>query len=1050
LAEVKNGIIEYDLTELQQIILENSTEIFSIIDKDYNMIYVNKTPLFNILGYRVQEMIGKNALEFVHPKDFNYAVKKLKVLIKSGYESVEIRIKHKNGTYIWCEISGKTFIDNKENRGILLTTKDISDKKKIEEDFKETREKYKGLTEITELLPDMIVEIDMDLKLTYANPVAFEKFGYTQEDFNNGLYLPQVIDPKELERAKDNIGNILKGVKTEPHEYLGRKKDGTSIYISMHSRPMKDNGKIVGLRAVIHDVTKQRLAEQKLRGSEERFRTLVETTSDWIWEVDENARYTYVSPKITDLLGYAPEEVLGKTPFDLMEPKNKKQVKETFQSISQAQESFDGLENINLHKEGHQLVLETSGVPVFDDDKSFLGYRGIDRDVTERKRIEKELKESEERYRHLFQEAPYGIWIINPFTRTVIDCNKTFDHFLSIYTHKDFIGKNYQEAIGLFERPTHFVPMFKERFRQLLKTGRIDPIEFNISKADGTNLWLTLESSLFLVGGQTRVQTIIMDITQRKNAELELKANEEKFRHLFENSPYAIYLTDVNGKIIDFNSSTAEMFLKDKDKDVIGKTLLQVMPKLLKVPPELISTYKQRIEDLANGIPTKPLELELEFKNGKKIWIYLISTLLKLEEQNIFQVLIQDITEKKQAELKIKESEEELRNLNRDLEEKVIERTEELRKSEAQYRNMINNLDVGFYKGVAKEGLIMYNRAFLDIFGYGPEDDPLGINASQFFINPDEREIYYNQLMKNGAIQGFTCSLNTFNGKEVIVQLNAHTINTGDEDRIEVEGTFIDITEKFRLEQKLKESENMLKAQNIELKKIDKIKNDFITIAAHELKTPLISIYGYTDYILTKHEKELNQEIKDDLHIVQRNITRLRNYMNQLLDVMKIDEDKLKLNKERINICEIMDNCINELSYQINEKKHQLLRTCENQIMLDIDSERIFQVLSNLLSNAIKFTPENGAIEISGQKGEHEYVFRIRDNGIGLTPSELEKIFNKFEMAKQLDDDTLAKEKGTGLGLYIAKGIIEAHGGRIQASSEGRNKGTTFTFTLTL
>ena len=288
------------------------------------------------------------------------------------------------------------------------------------------------------------------------------------------------------------------------------------------------------------------------------------------------------------------------------------------------------------------------------------------------------------------------------------------------------------------------------------------------------------------------------------------------------------------------------------------------------------------------------------------------------------------------------------------------------------------------------------------------------------------------------------------NGEEIIAQLNAHVIDKSSEGPIEVEGTFIDITEKFRLEQKLKESERILKAQNIELKKIDKIKNDFITMAAHELKTPLISIYGYTDYILTKHDKELNQEIKDDLHIVQRNITRLRNYMNQLLDVMKIDEDKLKINKETRNICEIMDNCISELSYQIKEKGHQLLRSCDNLIMLNIDSERIFQVLSNLLSNAIKFTPNNGRIEIKGQKDDKQYVFRIIDSGIGLTEQELEKIFNKFEIVKQLDDDTIAKEKGTGLGLYISKGIIEAHGGRIQASSEGRNKGTTFTFTIPL
>ena len=134
---------------------------------------------------------------------------------------------------------------------------------------------------------------------------------------------------------------------------------------------------------------------EALRQSEERFRTLTESTSDWIWEVDANGVYTYASPKVKDLLGYNPEEVIGKTPFNLMPPDEAERVGAIFRDLVASQRSFERLENINLHKDGRHVVLETSGVPFFDKKDNLLGYRGIDRDITQRKVVEEALRERE-------------------------------------------------------------------------------------------------------------------------------------------------------------------------------------------------------------------------------------------------------------------------------------------------------------------------------------------------------------------------------------------------------------------------------------------------------------------------------------------------------------------------------------------------------------------------------------------------------------------------------------------------------------------------------
>lgn len=124
--------------------------------------------------------------------------------------------------------------------------------------------------------------------------------------------------------------------------------------------------------------------DEEIKRSEERFRTLVETTSDWVWEVDGNGVYTYASPKVRDILGYEPEDVIGKTPFDLMPPEEAERVAGLFGPIAAAKKPFSMLANTNLHRDGREVVIETSGVPVIDNDGNLLGYRGIDRDITER------------------------------------------------------------------------------------------------------------------------------------------------------------------------------------------------------------------------------------------------------------------------------------------------------------------------------------------------------------------------------------------------------------------------------------------------------------------------------------------------------------------------------------------------------------------------------------------------------------------------------------------------------------------------------------------
>ncbi|HEX5670734.1 MAG TPA: PAS domain S-box protein, partial [Sulfuricurvum sp.] len=145
-----------------------------------------------------------------------------------------------------------------------------------------------------------------------------------------------------------------------------------------------DEGNYLYSLHILKDITEQRHIEQALRESEEKFRSLVESTSDWIWEVNTEGLFTYVSPRVTELLGYTQKEILGTSPFDLMPFDEAEQMREIFQELLQTQVPIKALQNVNLCKDGTLITLETSGVPFFDADGVLAGYRGIDRDITKR------------------------------------------------------------------------------------------------------------------------------------------------------------------------------------------------------------------------------------------------------------------------------------------------------------------------------------------------------------------------------------------------------------------------------------------------------------------------------------------------------------------------------------------------------------------------------------------------------------------------------------------------------------------------------------------
>jgi signal transduction histidine kinase len=239
---------------------------------------------------------------------------------------------------------------------------------------------------------------------------------------------------------------------------------------------------------------------------------------------------------------------------------------------------------------------------------------------------------------------------------------------------------------------------------------------------------------------------------------------------------------------------------------------------------------------------------------------------------------------------------------------------------------------------------------------------------------------------------------------------------------------------------RLKEGEEVIRIQYEKLKETDKMKDEFINIAAHELRTPIQPILGLTQFLLSKTKNIKDHELLD---VVVRNAKRLLRLTDEILDATKIESHSLKLSKEQFNLNDVIKNAINDIATNKEESNNlKLLFQSEEDIFIEADRSRLTQVISNLLSNAVKFTKEEGGtITITTEKKDTQVIVKIKDTGTGIDSEILPRLFSKFA-SKSFE--------GTGLGLFIAKNIVEAHDGKIWAENNADGKGATFSFSLQL
>ncbi len=955
--------------------------------EDGRFLEVNEAFL-NLSGYSHQEVIGHTSLELNNWVEPLEPVRLRTLLEEQGrVQNFESHFRQKSGDTVDVLLSAE-LIELFGQRCILMVGLDVTEQKQNERKLLESNERFRQLADniqeafwITDAKSGEDIYISQAAETIWGRSVA--DLMKTPDAFATYILpedLPMLTRVIELQR---------KGQKTEV-EYRMTRPDGTVRWIWDRAFPiLDDTGKTIHVAGIAADVTERKWAEDALRASEERFRSLFDRMLDGVYRSTHAGRFIDVNPAMVKMFRYASraEMLAVDIKHDLY-----------FEPAERGSHVLDtGQEEIDVYrmrrKDGSEIWVEDRGSYVHDEQGNIIYHEGILRDVTERKQAENELRQSEERYRGLFEDSPISLWeedfsavkqrldalreqgvtdfkshfeshpqevaeLVNLIK--VVDVNKaTLELYgakskeallknLTQVFHEDSRECFVTELVYLIKGCTQFVC---QGVNQTLD-GKLIHINLGWSVAAGH------ENDL------SKVVVSIVDITEQKKAELEIKHHLSELEVLYE-----------SGLAISRLLEPGE----------IGKKMIEILEQKMDWHHAAVRLYdpqSDRLELIALGDPRyKAAELEAQITRLNQL----------------------------------------ITNSNTGLSGWAIKHGEVLRvpqvKQEARYIETFPGIQSGLYVPIGTGGHIIGSIA-------------VESELENAFTEADERLL--QTIANQAAIAIENAQLYALAQAELEEREKAQT---------ELEKIQSD------LERRVESRTEDFKLANINLARALRVKDEFLANMSHELRTPLNAILGLSESLAEQTAGPLNDKQQKYLATVTESGRHLLSLINDILDLAKIDAGQIKLELGKVDIQSVCDASLRMIKQLAQKKNQSISLNVENGLgLMWADERRLKQMLVNLLSNAVKFTPNDGklGLEVHGNADENTVTFTIFDTGIGIKEADLPRLFQSFI---QLDSGLARESSGTGLGLVLVAQMARLHGGSAGVISQP-GKGSQFSIML--
>jgi two-component system, cell cycle sensor histidine kinase and response regulator CckA len=635
---VANAALRETEEQYRQVVERASDGI--VVHTGQKIVFAN--PAFAAMsGYSPAELDGIDCLKLVPPEQHQLVADRTRRRLEGEKVSNDygLDLLRKDGTAFSVEVRASAINYHNEPHHLVIL-RDITERKRAEQELREGEEKFRLLFESA---GDAIFVLDAERRILAVNNMACEQLGYTHAELTS-MTVGQVDTPEEAQHAPGRMARMLEQGSIS-FQTVHRRKDGSSIPTEVRARLITWNGKPAVI-SIARDITERKRAEEALRGSEQKYRAYVENTGDVIFETDSVGRLLFISPQVQHLSGYAPEELVGTPFFDLLAPGQVQRLGPLFAEAVATGSQALNIENILVAKDGRRLVMELSAVPFFDSQGSLVGFRGINRDITERKRADDALRERDFQFAKLTSRVPGMIY---QFTRRP---DGTYRVPFTTEAIQDIFGCSPQDV------REDFSPIARVILPEDLGAV-VDSIE---ASAKDLSAW-TCEYRVKLPGQPTRWMFgnatpekladgsvtwhgFNTDITERKRAEDALRESEEKYRELFDAAADLISVVDLQTNFIALNKK-----FEDESEWSKAEMLNQSVLTSGIVTPESSLKIAEYVSEIVAGRSVPIFEVTGVTKSGKKIPYELRAVPLRRSGEIVaIQAILRNLTERKSAE----------------------------------------------------------------------------------------------------------------------------------------------------------------------------------------------------------------------------------------------------------------------------------------------------------------------------------------------------------------------------------------------------------------
>lgn len=984
--------IEENEKRFRNMVMQSPIPMTIFRGPDHVIDIANIEMIKNIWRKEEADVIGKKALEIFPELNNQKFAGLLKRVLKTGQS---YREKESEAFVQGNDGMKRFFLDfeyaplfEKDNivSGIMITVNDVTEKVDARKKIEESESRLSMAVEATKLGTWEYNPLTGKLSWSkecrdiYAVPAEMEV------DYD---FFSKHIHPGDVEMVEHAVQQAMK---TGNGEYnidyrVLRYPDKAVRWIRSQGKVFFDTRqqaeRFIG---TVIDITDTKIAEEAAA----RMAAIVQSSDDAIISKTLEGVITSWNDSAKRIFGYNAEEMIGQHISKLLPPDRLNEETDIISRIKKG-ERVDHFETVRVRKDGSLIDISVTISPIKDSNGKILGASKIARDITDRKRVEQELQESEVRLRLATEGTKLATWDLDIQTREIIYSPRLPEIFghdtTAVLTHSEM-----REQIEEHDR----VNIVEKAFEKALQTG-IYFYEARITRPSKEKAWIRTQGKVIFDEKHIPLRMIgtMMDITAEKNAITALEESTVRTNIAIESAELGTW---------ELNTTTRDVIYSKRYLEILGfnADAHPDHPELLKhIHPDDV---EKRNKAMQLAYKTGILNLEMRLvvgKNGSLRWVKVKGRVFYDANRQPVKIMgtIADVTEQKLYENNLLESEE-------------------------KFRLLADSMPQHIWTGDAAGNLNYFNKSVYDFSGLTKEQ--IAKDGWLQIVHPDDREENIKKWMESitsGEPFLFEHRFRRHDG-EYRWQLSRAIPQKDSKGRIQMwVGTSTDIDE---------------------IKKHEQQKDDFIKIASHELKTPITTVKGYVQLLLKTHGAGNDTFLASSLLTIDKQILKLTKLIADLLDVTKIETGSLNMVKESFAIGDVISETAKDIDAA--HSSHSIVIDLRANSVINADRDRISQVLSNLFTNAIKYSPKADKIIVTIDKTDTDVVIAVQDFGIGIAPEDQSKIFDRFFRAAGKDERTFP---GFGIGLFIVNEILSLHHGKIWVKSE-KDKGATFYFTLPL